>query len=115
MNLQPDESWAEFWKNVFQVLSKTIFPALVAVSVGLAVKMKENKVTILSALGSYVIGCGFAFVFGYYIHEHFTEGTATVIIGGLAITGEKIGHWLIFKLEFEDIARLFFNWLRGKK
>lgn len=114
MNPIPDEFWDKFWSQTWQVLAKTIFPALVAVSVGIAVKMQKIKVTILSALGSYIIGCGFAFIFGFYIHEHFTQGTGTLLIGALAITGEKIGHWLIFKFEFDELGRELEKWIKKK-
>lgn len=110
---QPDEHWAKFWEQALQIITKTIFPALVAVSVGLAVKMQKAKVSILSALGSYVIGCGFAFVFGFSIHENFSQSTATIIVAGIAITGEKIGHWLIFKFEFDDLGDILIRWIKN--
>ena len=114
MNLIPDDFWSKFWEQFWQILTKTIFPALVAVSIGIAVKMQKMRVTILSALGSYIIGCGFAFIFGFYLHERFTQGVATVLIGALAITGEKIGHWLIFKMEFDEIGDSIVTWFKNK-
>jgi hypothetical protein len=99
MNRIPDE--------LLHILTKTILPALVAVSVGIAVKMQKMKVTIISAITSYVIGLGFAFIFGFAIHEHIETGWATVIIGAIAITGEKIGHWLIFKLDVDEVMEAF--------
>lgn len=106
MNRIPDDIW--------QILTKTILPALVAVTVGLAVKMKHEKITVLNAFGSYVIGLGFAFIFGFAVHENFPTGWANVIIGGIAILGEKFGYWLIFKLDIDEVGQEVVNWLKRK-
>lgn len=106
MNRIPDEIW--------HILTKTILPALVAVTVGLAVKMKQGKITVLNALGSYIIGLGFAFIFGFAVHDNFDTGYANIIIGGIAILGEKLGYWLIFKLDFDDLGQEFVDWLKRK-
>jgi len=110
MHRIPDDMW--------QLLTKTIIPALVAVSVGIAVKMKKTRITLLSAFTSYVIGIGFAFIFGFAINEHFEPDTAIMAIGAVAITGEKIGYWIIFTFEFDTIGDaltdLLRNWLKKK-
>lgn len=91
-------------EDVYQILTKTIIPALIAVSVGIAVKMKRKKITLLSAFTSYIIGIGFAFIFGFVIHENFEPSTSIILVSTIAITGEKIGYWIIFKFKFDALG-----------
>ena len=102
---QVDEHLNEFWKSVFQVLTKTIFPALVAVSVGLAVKMQKSKITWFSATCSFVTGVGLSFICGQYIHENYSQGTATILIGIIAISSDKIVSTIMDRLEMQDIGK----------
>ena len=90
--------------EVYLIFTKTIVPALIAVSVGLAVKMKKSKISVKEALTSIIIGVGFAVILGPIIHDNFTETLSSAVIAGIAITGEKIGYWLIFKFNFDRIG-----------
>ena len=105
-------------EDIWQVISKVIIPALVAVSVGIAVKMKQKRISILSAVTSYVIGVGFAFIFGFVIIEGVQEQWVPILIGTIAITGEKVGYWLIFKFKFDTLGdaliEVLKRWLLGK-
>lgn len=75
-----------------------------AVSVGLAVKMKKTKINITEALTSIVIGLGFAVILGPIIHAEFSPTWASAVIAAVAITGEKVGYWLVFQFNFERIG-----------
>ena len=101
--------------EVYIIFIKTIVPAIVGVSIAIAVKMKRKKVTWLSALTSYVIGIGFAFVFGFYIHERFDDSIATIAIANFALVGERIGYWMVFKLKFDRVLDFFIEYWSGKK
>ena len=92
----PEELW--------HLIQKTIIPAFIAVTVSIAIQMKHRKMTIISGVLAYVIGVGMAFIFGQEIHEHLDSGAATIMIGTIAITGEKIGYWLIFRFKFDQIG-----------
>jgi hypothetical protein len=109
----PDENWVKFWGQVLQVLTKTIFPAIVAVSVGIAVRMQQKKVTLLSAVCSFVSGCGLAYITGFYIENNYPEDIRPILIGAIAILGDRFILWLIYKFEIdafmETIMQLFFN------
>ena len=101
-----------------QLLTKVIIPALVAVSVGIAVRMKRKRVSIMSAFTSYVIGIGFAFLFGFVVMEEIKETWVPVVIGTIAITGEKVGYWLIFRFKFDALGDALLealkNWINKK-
>lgn len=82
---------------------KTIIPALVAISIKLAVQAKEQKVTLLQVVISFICGMGCAYLFSEYIDQTFSHPWHSVAIAVVAISGEKIGHFLVHKINVEKI------------
>lgn len=95
-----------------QVMTKTIFPAIVAVSVGIAVRMQKKKVTPLSAVCSFVSGCGLAYITGFYIENNYREDIRPILIAAVAILGDKLILHLIYKFELNDIGEIIKNFIK---
>ena len=83
------------------LILKIIVPALVAVSIKLAVESKQGKISIFNALSSIVIGVGCAWISSGWVTETFTDSTMPIVIGVITIAGEKIAFWLIYKFNFD--------------
>lgn len=109
---QPDENWTKFWGQVLQVITKTIFPAIVAVSVGIAVRMQKKKVTFLSAICSFVSGCGLAYICGFYIENNYRDDIRPILIAAVAILGDKLILYLIYKFKLDDISKIIVNFIK---
>ncbi|AGO47397.1 hypothetical protein Phi19:1_gp107 [Cellulophaga phage phi19:1] len=92
--------------GVLEFIIKTILPSLAGVCIGVAVKVKKSKVTILSAIMSLVIGVLTACVCSDLVHESFSKKTASLIIAIIAIISEKVFHWLIFDFDFTPIGNI---------
>lgn len=100
------------YKNEFLTLFiKIILPAIIAVGIKIAVQMKNSKVTVLSAVTSLVIGVGFAVLSAGVIRQSIPEVWQPVVIAVIAIVGEKIGYWLIYKFNFDKIGEAIINTL----
>lgn len=91
---------------VLEFVVKTILPSIAGVCIGVAVKVKKKKVTIISAIMSLVIGVLTACVCSDLIHESFSKKTASLIIALVAIISEKVFHWLIFDFDFAPIGNI---------
>lgn len=94
------EKLPEEWKAF---ILKTIIPALIAVSIKIAIQAKEAKVTILQVIVSFVCGIGFAYIFSDYIDQTFFHPWHSVVIAMVAISGEKIGHYFVYKIRLDDL------------
>ena len=104
-----------FSEEVINLITKTLIPAFVAVSISIAVVVKKKgKVTVLSAFLSYVIGMGLAFIFGPYLIEHLESEVATIVIGLIAMSGEKIGNWLVFTFRIDEFLTILSNLIKAK-
>ena len=91
------------WVNFFL---KIIIPALVGVGIKIAIQMnKKEKVSLLSVCLSIIIGCGFSFLFGFFILHNFNEKYVPALAGLIGIMGEKIGTWLIYKFKIDQFLQ----------
>jgi hypothetical protein len=92
---------------------KVIIPALIAISVKLAVQHKKESVTVFSVLCSFITGLGSVYLFSDLIMEYFSKEWVSVVIGMIAISGEKIGAWMTYKMNVEAILdNLISKWTK---
>jgi hypothetical protein len=94
-------------------LIKIILPALVAISMKLAVQYRLG-ISWFNVISSFVTGIGSAYLFGpaiiSYVPDHWHAATIAV----LAMSGEKIGLWLVYRLKVEDVLGSFFDKITKK-
>lgn len=101
--------------EVYIFITKIIFPAFLAVGVKLAIEMKksETKISLFNIALSMLIGVGGAYISSGLVQKQCDEEYIPVVIALIAITSEKIGGFLIFKLDIElfltAIVETFFD------
>tara|TARA_R110000782_G_scaffold97449_1_gene182365 strand:- start:565 stop:921 length:357 start_codon:yes stop_codon:yes gene_type:complete len=90
---------------------KILFPAFLAVGVKIAIEMKKNKtrVTFFNILLSMIIGVGGAYLSSGYILKNCNDENIPILIALIAITSEKIGEFLIFKLNIDVFLTSIFD------
>ncbi len=84
---------------------KIILPALVAVAIKLKVQSKHEKITLVSVICSFVSGVGSAYLFADYVMTNFSHQWQPLIIALVAISGEKIGYYLIYDINIKEILK----------
>jgi hypothetical protein len=84
---------------------KIILPALVGVAIKVAVQSKQEKITLVSVIWSFVAGVGSAYVFGDYVMTTFSHQWQPLIIAVVAISGEKIGTYLVYDINVKDLLK----------
>lgn len=102
---------SDYWLNFFV---KVVLVACVAMSVKIAIQMKKEKVTLLNITLSFIIGIGFAMLSGSIILDTFSTNWATVVIAIVTLLGEKIGNWIIYKLNVDVLMQEFVDYLTRK-
>ena len=90
---------------------KIFIPAFIAIAVKVATQIKQEKMNFSRILVSFVAGIGCA----YFVFP-FVEGKWTpLIVGVVAMSGEKIAEFIIYKWDVDKVIRsLLSNWI-GKK
>lgn len=82
-----------------ELLLKIIIPAIVALSVKLAIESKRKKITVLSAFVSFVIAIGMAYLCSGWVLSNFED---TVIpIAAITLLGEKIAMYIMYKFNID--------------
>lgn len=101
-----------------ELIVKILIPSLVGISIKLALKIREGRLSFFNACTSVVIGVGFAYLFGGIVLSYFSERWAPAVIAAITITGEKIAYWLIYRFDFDVVGDAFIerlkNWIIKK-
>lgn len=107
----------------YNFLIKAGVPASIAISIGLAIKSKTQKLTVKRVFISYVTGVGMAwFIYPFVTTNNFGD-YAGAIIGVIAITSEKIMEFILYRFNVDtflgalvDAFKNFLvNLINGKK
>lgn len=86
---------------------KILLPSFVGISIKLAVQAK--KVTWFNVITSVITGIGTAHLLAGPVLSSVPEHWGPVAIASVAISGEKIGLWLVYKFNIEGIADAIYN------
>jgi hypothetical protein len=108
-----------------QFFIKILFPAFLAVGMKIAIEMKKTKakVSVINIILSLIIGIGGAVIASGAVQSYFSKEVGVPIVTAIiAIMSEKIGEWLIYKLNIDNfltaLADMCFDFilnLRNKK
>ena len=87
-----------------------LIAAIIGSGIGLAVKkLSHHKITLSTAILSFCIGIGLAYLLHNPVQVYISETWQTFFVGAIAITGEKIGYYLVFKLKVDKVLDAFFE------
>lgn len=101
-------------EDVKNWLVKIMLPALVAVSMKLAVEFKRGTVTWFNVVASFITGIGSAYLCSGLVVDAVPPHYVPIAIAIITISGEKIGFWLVYKLNVETITQGFFEYMLDK-
>jgi hypothetical protein len=86
-------------------LLKIIMPALVALSMKIAIMSKDRRMTVFEIATTIIAGGGAAYLTGPYVMETFPDRYIPLAVAIITISGERIGHWLIYKFNVEMVLK----------
>jgi len=98
-------------------LTKIIFPAFVAIGIKIAIEMKNSntRTSLFNIMLSMIIGVGGAYVSSGVVQRLIDTDYIPAVIAIIAIISEKIGEFLIYKLNIDTFLTAFidgfFNWI----
>lgn len=101
------------WERALEVFFKILLPALVGVSIKVAIKMQREKITYIGVFLSYIIGIGSAWLASPLIIGAVNKEYVPMMIAIVAITGEKVGEWIIYKFNVDNIMNVLLSQLQS--
>lgn len=99
----------EIEENLRNLFIKVLIPALVAVSIKLAIIGRNKPISVFNVLSSLVTGVGFAYLFSPIILSRISDEYIPLLIALVSISGEKIGTWLIYRFNIDLLVQTFFE------
>lgn len=88
--------------DLYQFLTKVLIPAFVGISLKLAVQMKRTKLSFLNVSLSFITGICVAWLLSNPVKLYVPQDYQAVSIAIIAISGEKIGDFLVYKFRIDD-------------
>lgn len=88
-------------------LIKIIIPALVALSIKIAIQSQQKKVSLFQIISSFITGIGSAYLCSDLVMTYLTHQWVPLAIAVVVLSGEKIGYYLIYKFNVEGIMDRF--------
>ena len=84
-------------------IQEILFTAFLAVGVKIAIEMKrtKSKISIFNIVLSMIIGVGTAYLSSGLVIKYFRNEWLAIVIAIIAILSEKIGEFLIYKLNVD--------------
>lgn len=93
---------------------KILLPSLVALSIKLAIQSKRESVTWFKIIISFITGIGSAYLSSDLVISTISHSYVPIAIAIITISGEKIGYWLVYKMDVESILETFLQKLKKK-
>lgn len=84
-------------EEVYKFIVKALIPAIVAISMKLAVQIKREKVSGLRVFLSYLVGVSSSYFSYNFCKHNIHEDFVPAIIGVIAISSEKITEFIVYK------------------
>jgi hypothetical protein len=91
--------------GITEFITKILIPAMVGISLKIAVQMKKTKLSFLNVALSFIAGISCAWLLSDLIHLHVQEQYQSISIAIIAISGEKVGDFLVYKLKVDEFLQ----------
>jgi hypothetical protein len=88
-----------------EFITKILLPAMVGISLKIAVQMKKTKLSFLNVALSFIAGISCAWLLSDLIHLHVHNQYQSICIAIIAISGEKVGDFLVYKLRVDEFLQ----------
>lgn len=104
-----------FFEEATAFFFKVILPAVMGVSVKVAVMLRRGKMTYTNIILSFIIGVGVACLCSSVIFKVCSPTYATMVLAIVSISGDKIAEYFIDKFNVDGfLTALFDNLIRKK-
>lgn len=94
--------------ELYKFLLKILVPSIIAITIKIATQVKREKMSFGRILISFIVGIGCA----YFVFPFIDEGRWTpLIVGVVAMSGEKISEYLIYKWDIDKALSMILKGL----
>lgn len=102
----------EDWEGFKNLVVKILIPAFVGVGINIAVTSRKKTMSVINIIGSLFIGVSVAWLLSGLVLNNFSEIWQPPLIALIAISGEKIASWIIYKWNVDKLIESLIDWYR---
>lgn len=100
------------WESLKNLIIKILIPAIVGVGINIAITSRKKTMSVFNIILSLFVGVGVAWLLSGVVLNNFSEVWQPPLIALIAISGEKIATWTIFKLNVDKLIEILIDWYR---
>lgn len=105
-----------FWEEATAFFFKILLPPLVGISIKVAIKMEKEKMTPIMIILAYIVGVGVAWLCSPIIITAVSPTYSPMILAVVAITGDKIAEYFMYKFNVDGfLSSLISNLIKKKE
>ena len=109
----------DYITEFYEFFLKVLLPVVAAISIKVAVQIKNEGVNYTRIIISFVSGLGCAYLFFPLIEKNIEKDYFPLLIGLIAISGEKITEWVVYKFKVDvflsTLAEFLLDKIKPKK
>lgn len=102
----------ELGNELKNLVVKILIPAIVGVGINIAVTSRKKTMSIFNIITSLIVGVSVAWLMSGVVLNNVSEVWQPPVIALLAISGEKIANWVIYKWNVDKIIESLIEWYR---
>lgn len=102
----------ELGSEIKNLVVKILIPAIVGVGINIAVTSRKKTMSVFNIITSLIVGVGVAWLMSGVVLNNVSEVWQPPVIALLAISGEKIANWVIYKWNVDKIIESLIDWYR---
>lgn len=101
-----------FLNEMSKFFFKIFIPAFVAISIKIATQIKREEMNFTKIIISFIVGVGCAyFIFPFIQGSSVNTKYTPILVGVVAMSGEKIAEYIIYKWDIDKIFNVFIDFL----
>lgn len=100
------------WEGLKNLVVKILIPAIVGVGINIAVTSRKKTMSVINIIMSLFVGVGTAWLLSGVVLHNVSEMWQPPVIALLAISGEKIANWIIYKWNVDKFIESLIEWYR---
>lgn len=102
----------EVWDQIKNPVVKFLIPAMLGISIKLAIQARKKVMSKSSVITAFVFGISVAWLLSPVINSVASEDYQALCIGIVALSGDKIALWAYQKFNIDRLIELFIEWLK---
>ena len=96
-------------EEAYQFITKVAIPAMVGVSLKVAIQMRKQTVSLASSALSAIVGVSMAYILSSIVETQVPKTYQSMCYATIGISGQQIGEYLVYRMNLDGFLEAIFS------